>query len=125
MSSSHELLVRQQFDRQFCNYLASSAMADPAVIEAIVAAAPARPGQRMLDVACGAGFLLQSYRHVGAEVFGVDLSEAMLHEAAKTLGCSAPSDRLLPANAVRLPFESNAFDVVTCKLAMQYFPEPL
>lgn len=124
MSASHPSLVRQQFDRQVGHYLASSAMADQRVIEAIVAAAPAAPGQRLLDVACGAGFLLRAYRDAGAEVFGVDLTEAMLREARLTLGPSVPADRLIPADAARLPFDDESFDVVTCKLAMHYFPDP-
>jgi ubiquinone/menaquinone biosynthesis C-methylase UbiE len=124
MSTSHQTLVRQQFDRQVAHYLASSAMADRRLIEAIVAAAPAHPGQRMLDVACGAGFLLRAYRDAGAEVFGVDLSEAMLREASKTLGASVRRDHLLPADAAQLPFDGETFDVVTCKLAMHYLPEP-
>jgi ubiquinone/menaquinone biosynthesis C-methylase UbiE len=124
MSASHQSLVRQQFDRQVAYYLAESPMADRRVIDAIVAAAPAGPGQRVLDVACGAGFLLRAYRDAGAEVFGVDLSEAMLREAADTLGPSVPPDHLTPADAAQLPFAPETFDVVTCKLAAHYFPDP-
>src|SRR5512146_313189 len=124
MSASHQSLVRQQFDRQVAHYLASSAMADRQVIETIIAAATAGPGQRVLDLACGAGFLLQAYRDAGADVFGVDLTEAMLREAGKTLGPSVPADHLIPADAARLPFADESFDVVTCKLAMHYFPDP-
>jgi ubiquinone/menaquinone biosynthesis C-methylase UbiE len=124
MSASHQALVRQQFDRQVAHYLASSAMADRAIIETIVAAAPVRPGQRVLDVACGAGFLLRAYRDAGADVFGVDLSEAMLREAARTLGPSVAPGRLLPADAAQLPFKAETFDVVTCKLAFHYFSDP-
>ena len=124
MSASRQTLVRQQFDRQVAHYLASSAMAESRVILPVIVAAPAGPGQRVLDVACGAGFLLQAYRDAGAEVFGVDLSEAMLLEAGKTLGQSVPPDHLTIADAGQLPFDDEAFDVVTCKLAMHYFPEP-
>jgi ubiquinone/menaquinone biosynthesis C-methylase UbiE len=124
MSDSHPARVRQQFDRQVDHYLASSAMADRRIIEAVVAAAPVRPGQRVLDVACGAGFLLRAYRDAGAEVFGVDLSEAMLRAAGTTLGGAFPSDRLLPGDAAQLPFAGETFDLVTCKLAMHYFPDP-
>lgn len=124
MPASHQALVRQQFDRQVAHYLASSAMAEGRVIQAITVAAPAGPGQRVLDVACGAGFLLQAYREAGADVFGVDLSEAMLREAGKTLGQSVPPDHLMIADTSQLPFDDETFDVVTCKLAMHYFPEP-
>jgi ubiquinone/menaquinone biosynthesis C-methylase UbiE len=124
MSDPHPTRVRQQFDRQVAHYLVSSAVADRKIIEAIVAAAPALPGQRVLDVACGAGFLLRAYRDAGAEVFGVDLSEAMLREAGTTLGSSFPPDHLLVGDAAHLPFAGETFDLVTCKLAMHYYPQP-
>src|SRR5438552_867016 len=124
MSASHEELVRDQFDRQVGHYLASSAMADQDMIRAIVAAAPIRPGQSVLDVACGAGFLLRAYRDAGAEDFGVDLSKAMLREAGKTLGASVAPDHLIQADAARLPFDPECFDLVTCKLALHYVPDP-
>src|SRR5258708_12736004 len=34
----------------------------------------AKPGERLLDVACGAGLLLRAARERGLEAFGVDLS---------------------------------------------------
>lgn len=125
MSAPHQSLVRQQFDRQVGHYLASSPMADRRVIEAVVAAAPAGPGRRVLDLACGAGFLLRAYRDAGADVFGVDVSEAMLREAGRTLGPALPPGRLVPGDAARLPFGDRTFDVVTCKLATHYFPDPV
>ncbi len=124
MSGSRQALVRQQFDRQVAHYLAPSTMVDRRLLEAIVAAAPIQPGQRLLDVACGAGFLMLAYQEAGADVYGVDLSEGMLREASKTLGVSMPSEHLMPADVGQLPFDSEAFDVVTCKLAMHYFPDP-
>jgi ubiquinone/menaquinone biosynthesis C-methylase UbiE len=124
MSRLHQPSVRQQFDRQVEYYLANSAMADRGILEAILSAAPVQPGQRVLDVACGAGFLLRAYREAGAEVVGVDLSEAMLREAQKTLGPSVSPGRLVLADAAGLPFAHEVFDLVTCKLAFHYFPNP-
>src|SRR5579864_1108521 len=116
--------VRQQFERQFAHYRASSPMADRTVLDAIAALAPVQPGQRLLDVACGAGFLLRTYQELGAEVFGVDLSDAMLRAARSTLGPIVPAHHLVAADACDLPFACEAFDVVTCKLAFHYFAEP-
>src|SRR5262249_55564706 len=48
----------------------------------------------------------------------------MLREAGKTLGLGAAHDHLLVADAASLPFASDTFDLVTCKLAFHYFPEP-
>jgi cyclopropane fatty-acyl-phospholipid synthase-like methyltransferase len=49
--------VRAQFDRQVSHYLQGSAMADQELLEHIVRLARPAPGMRVLDVACGAGFL--------------------------------------------------------------------
>ncbi len=124
MPAPHQAQVQQQFDRQAAHYQAGSAMADRAVLDAVLAAAPACPGQHVLDVACGAGFLLRAYRDAGADVTGVDLSAAMLRGAAGTLGLPGADAPLALADAVRLPFADGAFDLVTCKLAFHYFPEP-
>jgi ubiquinone/menaquinone biosynthesis C-methylase UbiE len=121
---SRQTLVRQQFDRQVAHYLASSAMADRVIIDAILAAASIQPGHRVLDVGCGAGFLLRAYRDAGADVFGVDLSEAMLREAGNTLRPVVVADQLIQADAAQLPFASGTFELVTCKLAFHYFSHP-
>lgn len=124
MQPDHNALVRNQFDRQVRHYLTSSAMADPSVINAILKAAPIQPGQSVLDIACGAGFLLRAYRDAGGDVYGVDLADAMLREAAKTLRPSVDPNHLIPADAAELPFDSETFDLVTCKLAFHYFRHP-
>jgi 2-polyprenyl-3-methyl-5-hydroxy-6-metoxy-1,4-benzoquinol methylase len=49
--------VRAQFDRQVAHYLQGSAMADEAFLEHIVSLARPRPEMRVVDIACGAGFL--------------------------------------------------------------------
>jgi ubiquinone/menaquinone biosynthesis C-methylase UbiE len=124
MQPDHNALVRDQFDRQVGHYLASSAMADPLINHAILKAAPIQPGQSVLDIACGAGFLLRAYCDAGADVYGVDLADAMLSEASKTLGPSVDPNHLILADAAELPFDSGSFDLVTCKLAFHYFRYP-
>jgi ubiquinone/menaquinone biosynthesis C-methylase UbiE len=60
------------------------------------------PG-RVLDVACGTGFLTQHHR---GEAVGMDQSETMLRIAASRM----PGARLVRADAVPLPFENGEFD---------------
>ena len=47
-----------RFDREVAHYLHGSAMADQERLERIVHLAHPTPGMRVLDVACGAGFLV-------------------------------------------------------------------
>jgi SAM-dependent methyltransferase len=76
-----------------------------------------RPGQRLLDVGCGRGALLQT---LAARVpfakppAGVDISRAMLRFGAEDLSRSPYDIALLRASGTALPFADNSFDVVTC-----------
>jgi SAM-dependent methyltransferase len=60
------------------------------------------PG-RVLDVACGTGFLTQ---HLRGEVAGLDQSPAMVAAAAERL----PGARVVQGDAVPLPFAEGEFD---------------
>src|SRR5262245_51685587 len=68
-----------------------------------------RPGQRVLDVGCGKGFLVKDLMKTcpGLEVFGVDISEyAVTHCEPEVIG------RLQVCNATALPFPDRSFDCV-------------
>ena len=77
----------------------------------------------VLEVGCGAGGgALEALRHVpdGARYVGVDLSPEMLTRARRRL-----PDRveLVAADAARLPFEDDAFDVVLANLSLMIVPD--
>ena len=117
--------VRAQFDRQVAHYLQGSPMADRRLLELICQMASPTAAHRVLDVACGAGFLVGEFAKSARLVCGIDLAEHMLAEAwklararhqAKTVVCQA--------DAEALPFSGEAFDIVSCKLALHYFPHP-
>ena len=89
-----------------------------------VAALRLRPGQRVLDVACGPGNFTESYRAaVGPSglAVGIDLSRPMLRRATAT----HPGPAYLLGSAARLPFPDAAFDAVACYGALYLIPEPL
>jgi SAM-dependent methyltransferase len=60
---------------------------------------------RVLDVACGTGFLT---RHLRGEVVGLDQSPAMVEVASARL----PGARIVQGDAVPLPFGDGEFDRV-------------
>ena len=73
----------------------------PGLLRAISVLPPAR----VLDVACGTGFLTQ---HLGSEVTGLDQSEAMLEVAHERV----PWAEFVRADAFRMPFAEDSFDRV-------------
>jgi SAM-dependent methyltransferase len=66
-------------------------------------------GDRILDVGCGKGFLLQSFREVmvGVEVQGIDISKYAIDHAPEDLKA-----RLQVGVASSLPFPDRSFDLV-------------
>ncbi|MGD0283595.1 MAG: ubiquinone/menaquinone biosynthesis methyltransferase, partial [Dissulfurispiraceae bacterium] len=88
----------------------------------LVALAKVKSGEKVLDVCTGTGklaFLL--YREVGGQgsVIGADFCEEMLDVAKKKLGHGASGISFVFANAKNLPFDDNAFDVVTVAFGMR------
>jgi demethylmenaquinone methyltransferase/2-methoxy-6-polyprenyl-1,4-benzoquinol methylase len=72
-------------------------------------AAVVRPGDRVLDAACGTGDLALEARRAGATVTGLDFSPAMLERARR----KAPELDWVQGDALALPFEDAAFDAAT------------
>jgi demethylmenaquinone methyltransferase/2-methoxy-6-polyprenyl-1,4-benzoquinol methylase len=68
-----------------------------------------RPGDRVLDAACGTGDLAIEASRAGARVVGLDFSGAMLERARR----KAPELEWLHGDLLALPFEDGDFDAAT------------
>lgn len=91
-----------------------------------------RPGERVLDLACGTGTLA---RHVapavgpGGAVVAVDINPGMLSVArAKPAPGSGGGDRgaridWMLGSALALAFDDGSFDLVLCQQGLQFFPD--
>ena len=89
----------------------------------VAEAAAIRPGQRVLDVACGTGVLTRAAAaRAGPRgtVIGLDLSRKML-EVAKRL---SPNLEWREGGADELPFPDNSFDAVVSQFGLMFFPDP-
>ena len=95
---------------------------------ALLDAAALSPGERVLDVACGAGLVtFPAARQVGpgGSVVGVDISGRMVEDAARRAeadGIADVSFARMDAEALDLP--DGAFDVALCALGLMYMPDP-
>jgi ubiquinone/menaquinone biosynthesis C-methylase UbiE len=68
-----------------------------------------KPGERVLDVGCGAGTFLRMAADLGARVFGFDASESLLEVARKRV----PNADLRAGDMESLPYDDDSFDLVT------------
>jgi SAM-dependent methyltransferase len=66
------------------------------------------PGAKVLDVACGAGYVAAAARDKGAEATGVDFAPAQVRLAEQTY----PDIRFMQGDAEALPFPDGVFDTV-------------
>lgn len=76
---------------------------------------------RLLDAGCGAGMALQFAADLGAHIAGMDASAALLEVARDRV----PGARLEHGDLEVLPFDDNAFDVVTGFNSFQYAADPV
>lgn len=80
-----------------------------AVADALVAHYGVKPGDRILDVGCGKGFLLYDFSQSvpGVEIQGIDISGYAIEHAREEV-----RPFLQVANATELPFDDKSFDLV-------------
>ena len=79
-----------------------------------------RSYERLLDVGCGTGFLIEllaSQRRAAYE--GLDLSDEMLKVAR---GKAIPDANFTQGSSDRLPYADGSFDIVTCSQSFHHYP---
>ena len=79
-------------------------------------------GRRVLDVGCGNGYVLSRYAREGAEVFGVDLTDAAVSLCRKRFEFMGLTGDFRRANAEALPFPDATFDCVTSMGVLHHTP---
>lgn len=88
----------------------------------VAKAANIKPGQHVLDVACGTGVLARAAaERVGptGSVIGLDVNQGMLAVAGK----KAPEIEWKHGQAEALPFEGGSFDAVISQFGLMFFQD--
>ncbi|NNE43352.1 MAG: class I SAM-dependent methyltransferase, partial [Gemmatimonadetes bacterium] len=80
-----------------------------------------RPGQRVLDLATGVGFLAVEWARRGAQVTGADMAEGQVKEAARRAEAAGVEVDWLHAPVEELEFPDASFDLVTAGQCWLYF----
>lgn len=91
----------------------------------LVHLAALRPGERVLDVACGTGVVARlASQRVGAigTVAGLDVNPGMLAVARSATPPGMPIE-WHEASAEAMPIPDASFDVVLCQMGLQFMPD--
>jgi ubiquinone/menaquinone biosynthesis C-methylase UbiE len=92
----------------------------------LVSRADPRPGERVLDVACGTGVVARLVAPLIGPTgsgTGLDASAAMLAVARERAGAEGIDMCWREGNAMALPFDDASFDLVLCHQGLQFFPD--
>jgi ubiquinone/menaquinone biosynthesis C-methylase UbiE len=124
-TSSHLDKVRDQFNRQAEIYARMRHATDTEAFRKLIVLAQTQPHHKVLDVACGPGFLTMTFAEHCAEAVGVDATDNFLALAqAEAARRGLHNLMFQQGDAGRLPFADGTFDIVVCRAAFHHMPQP-
>jgi ubiquinone/menaquinone biosynthesis C-methylase UbiE len=88
--------------------------------EALLDAVRLPPAAKLLDVACGPGYVAGAAAARGAAALGVDFAPSTVDEARKNY----PGSEFLVGDAEALDFDAASFDAVVCAFGMGHLADP-
>jgi SAM-dependent methyltransferase len=89
-------------------------------VEALLDATGVHAGSRLLDVACGPGYVSEAAAARAAQPVGVDVATAMVEQARRR----CPHLTFVVGDALRLPFPDASFDAVTMNFGILHVSQP-
>lgn len=83
-----------------------------------------KPGDRVLDVACGSGNLAIPAARAGADVTGADIATNLLEQGRARAAAEGLTIQFDEGDAEKLPYEDASFDVVVSMFGAMFAPRP-
>ncbi len=121
----HLNLIQQQFGRQAEAYERMAGVNDPKMHRATVAATAVGPSDRVVDFACGPGFLTMTFAEVVREVVGVDTTDTFLaHARAEAQRRGLRNISFVRGDVEQPDLPDDAFNLASCRAAFHHFPNP-
>ena len=93
------------FVKQYYRYLAAYVMAKPAKL---------KKNDRVLDIGCGVGILVEQFNKLGYQAFGIDINKEAINYSIVPENCS-----LVPT-AAKLPYPDNYFNLVVSREVLEH-----
>ena len=98
------------------------------LLDALLAAAAPRPGERVLDIGCGSGATVLAFaERVGpsGEVLGADIAASSVARAQERIAAAGLAQaEVIHADASTHAFPSAHFDLVCSRLGIMFFADP-
>jgi len=117
--------IRDRFGPAANAYAHSAVHVGGPDLEAMLAAGELEGRERVLDVGCGPGHTALAFAERVEEVVALDLTPAMLEQGRRLAAERGLHNvRFERGDASSLPFEANAFDVVTSRLSAHHYADP-
>jgi len=122
-SQTPQSKVRHLFGVKSAEYNTSSLLTSQQNLKFVIEMVGITHNDKVLDVATGTGFMAIAIADTGAQVIATDFTLAMLKKASESL-TGQSNTALALADADLLPFASDSFDVVTCRVSVHHFANP-
>lgn len=94
--------------------------------EVVVGLAAPKPGEHVLDVACGTGIGARIAAEAVApngKVVGLDIDPGMVKIARRSAVQSGAATEWYCGSAIEMPFANETFDLCLCLQGLQFFPD--
>ncbi|CAH2714190.1 putative methyltransferase YcgJ [Neobacillus rhizosphaerae] len=115
--------VQQQFGKSAASYVSSTIHKEGKDLQKLLQIVTISGEEELLDIATGGGHTANAFASVVKKVTAVDLTAEMLRAAENFIrGNGYQNVDFIQADAENLPFATEAFEIVTCRIAPHHFP---